>query len=217
MDEKTAELRDIFVETTGSETVTETQEESPGSLTDELSDAERNERVARLVASMRDRYEFETAFSDEDLCRIVRGFYDGDSDAELAAALDAEAGESDVFVARMDLHLVHDSDRDAPFSLDTLRALLDDGADDETCAAELSTQTDGDATTDDNVGIDAETVAHYRRVVETQREATRANDRFRTEFTELLTDSDLSARLAEDARRDGLQEATEDIETDVSL
>ena len=30
-------------------------------------------------------------------------------------------------------------------------------------------------------------------------------------------DADLSTRLAEDARRDGLKEATEDIETDVSL
>jgi hypothetical protein len=43
------------------------------------------------------------------------------------------------------------------------------------------------------------------------------NHRFRDAFADLLTDADLSARLAEDARRDGLEEATEDIETDVSL
>jgi hypothetical protein len=203
MDEKTAELRDIFVETTGSETVTESQEESPGSLTDGLSDGERNERVSALVAEMRDRYAFETTLSEADLCRVVRGFFDGDTDAELAAALDADADESDVFVARMDLHLVRDSDRDVPFPFERLRSLVGDGADDETCAAELDT--------------DVETVAHYRRVAAAAREATRANDRFYSQFDELLTDSDLSARLAEDARRDGLREATEDIETDVSL
>lgn len=203
MDEKTAELRDIFVETTGSEEVTETQEESPGSLTNDLSDEERNERVAELVATMRDRYEFETDLSAADYCRVVRGFFDGDSDAELAAVLDADVDESDVFLARMDLHLVRDADREAPFSFETLRSLVGNGADDETCAAELDT--------------DVETVARYRRVAESGLEATRANDRFRSEFSELLTDSDLSARLAEDARRDGLREATEDIETDVSL
>ena len=34
MDEKTAELRDIFIEATGSDTVTEQQSESRGSLAD---------------------------------------------------------------------------------------------------------------------------------------------------------------------------------------
>ncbi|MDS0297463.1 conditioned medium-induced protein 4 [Halogeometricum sp. S1BR25-6] len=203
MDEKTAELRDIFVETTGSESVTERQEESPGSLTDAPDDEERNRRVAELVAAMRERYEFESDLSGEDLRRVVRGFFDGDADAELAAVLEANADKADVFVARTDLHLLRESDADAPFSLDALRSLLDDGADDEACAAALD--------------ADAETVARARRVVEARREATRANDRFRGEFEELLTDSDLSARLAEDARRDGLREATEDIETDVSL
>ena len=43
------------------------------------------------------------------------------------------------------------------------------------------------------------------------------NHRFRDAFSDLLTDADLSTRLAADARRDGLKEATEDIETDVSL
>ncbi|SFR33757.1 conditioned medium-induced protein 4 [Halogeometricum limi] len=203
MDEKTAHLRDIFVETTGGDTVTEAQEESRGSLTDDADDERANARVARLVAAMRERYEFETDLEPADLHRVVRGFFDGDTDAELAAALDADADAAAVFTARMDLHLIRDGDTDAPFEFAELRSLVRSGADDETCAAEL--------------GTEVETVRHSRRVVETQLEATRANDRFRTEFTELLTDSDLSARLAEDARRDGLRDATEDIETDVSL
>jgi hypothetical protein len=54
-------------------------------------------------------------------------------------------------------------------------------------------------------------------VVESETAATRASHRFRDEFAELLSDEDISTRLASDARRDGLQDATEDLETDVSL
>jgi hypothetical protein len=201
MDEKTAELRDIFVETTGSETVTERQEEGRGSLT--ADDRRVDDRVAELVATMRDRYDFASDFGDEDLRRVVYGFFDDEDDAAVASTLDGDADAGDVFRARMDLHLVRESDRDAPADWDDVRSLLLDGADDETCAAEF--------------GVDVDAVGRYRRVVEAESEATRANDRFRDEFAELLTDSDLSARLAEDARRDGLREATEDIETDVSL
>jgi hypothetical protein len=201
MDEKTAELRDIFVETTGSETVTERQEEGRGSLTE--SDRRVDDRVAELVATMRDRYDFDSSLDEADLRRVVYGFFDDESDEAIASTLDADADAEAVFLARTDLHLVRDADRDASVPWDDLRALVVDGADDETCAAELG------------VGVDA--VRRHRRVVEAEAEATRANDRFRDEFAELLTDSDLSARLAEDARRDGLREATEDIETDVSL
>lgn len=199
MDEKTAELRDIFIDTTGSDTVTENQEEARGSLTDD--ERRVRERVLELVATMRDRYEFATDLPDEALERVVRGFHEGQSDAELADALDVD--ENVVFAARMDLHLVRDSDRDAPFDLDRMRTLLAEEAPAEQRLAELDT--------------DAATFRRYRRVVETETRAVRTNGRFRDEFAELLTDSDLSGRLAEDARRDGLKEATEDIETDVSF
>jgi len=53
--------------------------------------------------------------------------------------------------------------------------------------------------------------------VAADRAATHANERFRDAFADLLTDADLSGRLASDSREDGLREATEDIETDVSL
>lgn len=217
MDDKTAKLRDIFIDATGSDTVTESQEEGPGSLVD--GDERRvTERVDELVARMRDRYEFESHLDAADLRRVVFGFYEGEDDAAVAAALDAEADAETVFVARMDLHLVGDadrpgpsdgradagdSDRDAPFDLSDLRSLVVEGADDETCAAELD--------------ADVETVARYRRVVEAMAEATRANDRYRDEFEALLTDVDLSSRLDVDARHDGLREATEDIETNVSF
>ncbi|MGM0590818.1 MAG: conditioned medium-induced protein 4 [Halobacteriota archaeon] len=199
MDEKTAELRDIFIDATGSDTVTERQVETRGSLTDDERDV--GERLAELVSNMRERYSFSTDLPDDALVTLIRGFYDDQTDAALANELGVD--ESTVFDARMDLHLVGEDDRDAPFDLAALRALLRDGASLDACADELDAST--------------EVVAHYRAVVDADSEATRANDRFRDEFAELLTDTDLTAQLARDAREDGLKDATEDIETDVSF
>lgn len=199
MDEKTEELRDIFIDTTGSDTVTESQEESPGSLTRDGDDVEG--RLRELVDAMTDRYAFDSHLDEEGLLTVVRAFYGGADDETIADELGVD--EDEVVAARLDLHLVRESDRAAPFDFDALQRLVVDGADVEEMVAELD--------------ADRETVAHYRRVAETEAEATRANDRFRDEFAELLTDSDLSGRLASDAREDGLEEATEDIETDVSF
>ena len=197
MDEKTEELRDIFVEATGEDTVTENQEETRGTI----ADVDVEERVVDTIETMRDRYEFETDCSQEELCRIVERFFDGEDDETIAAAIDADEGT--VFRARMDLHLVREADRDTPFDLEDLRELLIDGASAAECAESLDE--------------DEETIKRYGTVIETDREATRANERFRHEFAELLTDEELSEQLVQDAREDGLREATEDIETDVSF
>jgi hypothetical protein len=203
MNEKTAELRDIFIHTTGSDTVTEAQEQGRGSLVGDRDGRRATERVDELVSRMRARYDFESDLDDDDLRRVVVGFFDDEEDDRIAASLDADADAEDVFLARMDLHLVHDADRDAPVDLDGLRSLAVSGADDEACAAEL--------------GAPSSTVAHYRRVIEATAEARRANDRYRDEFENLLTDADLSSRLGVDARHEELRDATEDIETDVSF
>ncbi|WP_049947200.1 hypothetical protein [Halarchaeum acidiphilum] len=84
MDEKTRELRDIFVDVTEGETVTETQEEGHGSL---ATDTEIDDRLRDAVAAMRERLDFRTDLDDEALARIVRGVYAGDDDAALAADL----------------------------------------------------------------------------------------------------------------------------------
>jgi hypothetical protein len=200
MDEKTQELRDIFIDATGSDTVTERQEEGPGSLADEPSGDP--ERIRALVEQMRDRYEFSSALDDERLETVVRAFFDDADDAAIAEQIDADA--ETVFAARMDLHLLRESDTaDAPLDLAALRKLLVEDASVADCAERLD--------------ADEDTVRHYARVVETRLEATRANDRFRDEFAELLTDEAISDRMAQDAQEDGLREATEDMETDVSL
>lgn len=205
MDEKTAELRDLFVETTGSDTVTESQAEGRGSLADTADEAAVDERLAELVATMRDRYEFRTDLDDETLVALVRGVYAGEDDDALAA--DLEVDPETVRTARLDLHLVRPADREPPdeasVSFDRLRRLVAEGASLDDCVAE--------------VDADRATVARLRAVALADRQSTRANDRFRDEFEELLTDAALQASHAEGAHEDGLREATEDMETDVAF
>jgi len=167
MDDKTAELRDIFLDATDGEgTVTERQAERRGSLVD--GDPEAVDASLRdLVATMRDRYDFDTDLDADGYVRLIRGFYDGTDDDTLAEALGID--RETVVRARLDCHLVREDDAETP-------------------------------------------------AVEASRErAVRANHRFRDAFVDLLTDADLTDRLASDSREDGLREATEDIETDVSL
>jgi len=202
MDEKTERLRDLFIETTGADTVTERQEESPGSLAGE--DAPPPDRVAGIVARMRERYEFRTDLDDDALAALAARFFDGADDAAIADALGVDPAA--VFEARMDLHLVREADRDAD------DADLDVGA-----LRDLAVEGVPVAERGDRLDADHDTVRRYSRVVAADLASTRANDRFRDEFRALFTDAEIEGPLARDAREDGLAEATEDMETDVSF
>ena len=215
MDEKTSELRDIFVETTGSDTVTERQAESPGTLTDR-DEAAIEERVRELVATIRERYGFSTDLDDATYARIARGRFEEADDAAIAEAVAAgtEADDETVAIdaetvrdARLDLHLVCESDRDVPedadFTYADLKRLTAEGSSIVECAETLD--------------ADIDTVAEYATVARVDLTSTRANDRFRDEFRELLTDAAIEGSHAATAREDGLTDATEDMETNVSL
>ena len=225
MDEKTAELRDLFVDTTGSESVTERQDAGRGTLVDR-DDGAVDDAVRELVAAMRERYGFSTPLDDDAYALVARGRFDDADDAAVAAAIrdkladtggDAELDPADVDAetvrkARLDLHLVRESDRevDAPdgdsdpaFAYADLKRLTAAGNSIIECAEQLDAAPDG--------------VARYAAVARTDIASTRANDRFRDAFRDLLTDADIEGSLASDAREDGLRDATEDIETDVSL
>jgi len=200
MDDKTAELRDVFLDATGTETVTERQSPARGSLVDTVDPERVTARLGELLETMREREEFETDLGTEAYLRLIDGFHDGATDATLADRLGIDA--ETVLRARLDCHLVRADDRDHP-DFAAIRERIVDGADDEAVAAALD--------------CDPAAVARVRRVVAADRAATHANERFRDAFADLLTDADLSGRLASDSREDGLREATEDIETDVSL
>ncbi|SFS36336.1 conditioned medium-induced protein 4 [Halostagnicola kamekurae] len=197
MNEKTEELRDIFTNVTdGEETVTESQTATRGSL--EKDERTIDERLENVIAQMRERYGFETALSDEELIRVAKGFYDDVSDDDLASEL--EVSSEDVFDARLSLHLVDETD--APeIDLAAVRERADD---------------DLGALADEYDTSEAR-VRRARRVVAAQDESRAANDRYRDEFDSILGDSELTDRLASDVREDGLEDATEGMETDVSL
>ena len=197
MTENTDELRDIFRRVTDEDTVTETQEELRGSLTDEGTS---RERLVEIIGRMRADHEFETELSDAELATVVRRFYDDDGDDDIAEALGVSPREA--FRARMDLHLVREADTD-PFDLADLRDHLADGE----STVEIA----------DRLDVNRSTVERYRRVVEAEKEARRVSERFRSAFADAVPSAEAGAQFTEEMTEDGLDEATEGIETDVSF
>jgi len=198
MDEKTESLREVFLEVSDTGTVTEAQSDARGTLT---GDTSTDERLEAVLAEMRERYTFQTDLTDDQLLMIVRRFYDEDSDAAIADALGCS--EQTVFKARLDLHCFREEDFEAPFAFDAFRRAVAQGA----AVHDLVDQFDASPTT----------IRRYRQLLEARDQARRANDRYRDEFAELLADADLTGGLTQRAREDGLSEATEDMEIDVSF
>ncbi|MFC6769150.1 conditioned medium-induced protein 4 [Natrinema soli] len=196
MNDKTEELRDIFTDVTdGEETITESQENARGSLErDERSDEERLESV---VQQMRERYEFEPSLSDDELITVARAFYDDRSDDEVADELGVDADE--VFEARLSLHLVGETDAD------------------EVDLAAIRDREEDDATLADEYDVSEARIRRYRRVARAEDQSRAANDRYRDEFDSILADADLSERMTSDLREDGLEDATEGMETEVEF
>lgn len=200
MDEKTAELRDIFLDVSDDETVTESQQDTHGSL---ASDDEIDDRIADTVASMRETLEFDTGLDDDTLVEIVRAYYRGDDDDEIASAIDADVDPSTVKTARLDLHLIRPADTEADFDLDALREHLEN-------------DTPRDVIVDD-IGVDGATIDEYRDALATRAAIQRTNARYPIEFEDALQDTQIAERLTHDAREDGLDEATEGQDVDVSF
>jgi DNA-binding transcriptional regulator YiaG len=199
MDDKTEELRDIFMDVSEEEMVTESQAEQRGSIAKTSDEEADRERLEGVVTALGERYDFVTDLETATYVRLVRAFYDDESDEAIAEKLSVSA--EDVFRARMDLHLLRGEDTDTPFDISELRRRP--GASDEAFAAEF--------------GVDVATVRHYRHVVAAEDAARAANHRYQTEFDEILTDTALSGHFTDQITEDGLDEAAEDIETDVSF
>ncbi len=197
MDEKTEQLRDIFIEVADEDTVTERQEESPGTL----SGGSDERRVYDIIERMRDRYPFRIDVANEGLYRVATAFYDDEDDETIAAELGTD--EETITLARLDLHLLNDDDREFSFDLEVVR----NGLNEDRSVEEIAEELDADV-----VSVD-----RARAVVEAENEMRRASYRFRDEFDALLADGDLSQRLTESAKEDGLDDATEGIETNTSF
>jgi len=200
MDEKTQELRDIFLDVSEDETVTESQQDTHGSL---ASDDEIDDRLGTILDRMRDDFDFETDLEGDDYVSLVRAFYRGDSDAEIADVLDADVDAETVHRARLDLHLLRPEDTEPDFDLATLRDHLDN----DTPTAEIA----------DDLDITEEQVETYRDVLDVRDHLQRTNARYPIEFEDALQDTQIAENLTHDAREDGLDEATEGQEVDVSF
>jgi hypothetical protein len=194
MDEKTEELRDIFLSVSEEEAVTESQTESRGSLLDE-SDGDLDD----VIEQLREKFGFESALSDRERCRLVREFYNGADDGELAEEVGVDTDT--VFQARMELHLL----REAEPQLDD--AVVELIRDSDRTAEELTTES----------GAEAEQIRRGRAILDTEARSRRVSQRFRIAYEERLTDIELSDHLAADAQEDGLDGATEGAETGVDF
>jgi hypothetical protein len=205
MDRKTEELRDIFIDVAGDDTVTESQEESRGSLTDR---PDVDAALHDVVETLRDRYGFSTDLDDDALVKLVELVYDDLDDAEIADELDADIDTFEVFIARTDLHLVDDDD------LPDEDDLVDE--DDDPVATLRETREDGLDAVVAAFDLDERGARKAVLALEAVERSRAANDRYRGAFDDVLTDAALSTDL-DDAREDGLDEATEGMEVDVDF
>ena len=202
MDDKTEELRDIFMDVSDSETVTESQAESRGSLTD-IDESAAADRLRETVGRMRERYDFESDLGDAALISLIQGFYEGRTDDELAEALGVSV--SAVVTARLDLHLLRDDDLDADFDLAAFRRRV--------VGSDAAESGESDAELADRFDIELSEASHYRRVVETQAASRQVSHRFQAAFEDALAEAGLSTQLTSAVMESGLDEATEDIDS----
>ncbi len=176
-------LRDIYSRLGGVSEFTESQQQPRGSV---RSDAAVDRSVRAVIDELRAESDFRTTLSPDDLVAVVRGFYAGRSDADLADDLGVSAGT--VFRARMHLHLF--SPADAPPELDPLVHRLRDGESVETVAADA--------------GVSRAAVERLARLLGARDAARRVNYRYATEFADLLdvdaADHELDRQIWDDRR-----------------
>lgn len=200
MDEKTEELRDIFMEVADSETLTEPQENARGCLTDTEAD---EDKIRTIIEQMQDQYTFEASLDVQTLVAIIRSYYQGYTDQEIAERLEGVQDVDEVRTARYDLHLISDEDRDAPFDITHLRDLLDSGQSTDEIADSLETS--------------PALVEEYAHLVQIEEERRLVGDKFRAEFDRLVGENGVTDQLTEAIQETGLDEATEGLETDTGF
>lgn len=201
MDEKTEDLRDIFLDVADDETVTESQEETRGTL---ATDGESvDERLVSVIDQLREKFGVQTDLSDEELCTLVRDFYAGESDEEIATELGKS--ETAIFEARMAIHLLRDAEIES--DLDRKLREMDHDVIENQSIDELAGELNEEVHT-------VERAVAYWRARDRSR---RGSYRFRTAFEEVLTDADLTVQFTAGTLEDGLEDATEGAETNVGF
>jgi DNA-binding NarL/FixJ family response regulator len=192
MSGKTDQLRDLVLKIGASTKVVEKQATRHGSLrgSDEIERA-----LLGVVKEMIKQYCIQTKLSPEQLSSVVRLFYKGLSDTEIAEQLGDRALNKTVSRARIKLHLFRETDLKAPFDEQEFIRLSEAGKSVKDMAEALR--------------VAPSTISEYRNIFDSQKASTR--DGYTKRFLDILSDQDVSERMVTAHTEDGLQDT---IDTD---
>jgi hypothetical protein len=193
--EKVEQLTDIFHDVAGGSTTTEHQRQDRWSTTQSGS----GESIRAIIDEMIGEYGIQTSLEEDELATLVEEYHDGESDKEIARALGTPNRDKTVTRARRKLHLFRESDFNAPFSLDRLREMIEQGKSTAAMADALSAS--------------ESTVRTYANVIAAETDAENADHEYQQRFEDALdetTTSDddrFSETLSDSARATGLEDA----------
>jgi DNA-binding CsgD family transcriptional regulator len=148
-----------------------------------------------VVREMIKQYGIQTKLTAEQLSSVVRLFYKGLSDTEIAEQLGDRALNKTVSRARIKLHLFRESDLKPPFDKDDFLRLAESNKSVKEMAESLR--------------VAPSTISEYRNIFDSQKASER--DGYTKRFLEILSDQDVSERMVTAHTEDGLQDT---IDTD---
>ncbi len=192
MSGRTDQLRDLVLKIGASTKVVEKQATRHGSL---RGSGEIERALLGVVRDMIKQYGIQTKLTPEQLSTVVRLFYKGLSDTEIAERLGDRALNKTVSRARIKLHLFRETDLKPPFDKGEFLRLSDAGKSVKDMAEALK--------------VAPSTISEYRNIFDSQRASER--DGYTKRFLEILSDQDVSERMVTAHTEDGLQDT---IDTD---
>lgn len=196
MSDKTEQLKELFLKISSSTKVVEKQATLHGDL---KGSGEIERKLREVVSDMCKRYNVQTKLNPEQLATVVRLFYKGLSDTEIAEQLGDRALNKTVSRARIKLHLFRESDLKPPFEKQEFSKLAE---------ASLSVKE-----MSERLGVAPSTISEYKNIFECQ--AAAEKDGYTKRFEEIISDQDVSERMVTHiSKDDGLQDTMDtDYET----
>ena len=185
-------MRDLVLKIGATTKVVEKQATRHGSL---RGSGEIEQSLLGVVREMIKQYNIQTKLTPEQLSSVVRLFYKGLSDTEIAEQLGDRALNKTVSRARIKLHLFRETDLKPPFDKDEFIRLAE---------ANRSVKDMAEA-----LRVAPSTISEYRNIFDSQKASER--DGYTKRFLEILSDQDVSERMVTVHTEDGLQDT---IDTD---
>lgn len=192
MSGRTDQLRDLVLKIGATTKVVEKQATRHGSL---RGSSEIERALLAVVREMIKQYGIQTKLTAEQLSSVVRLFYKGLSDTEIAEQLGDRALNKTVSRARIKLHLFRESDLKPPFDKDEFFRLTE-------ASKSVKEMAEG-------LRVAPSTISEYRNIFDSQSASER--DGYTKRFLEILSDQDVTERMVTAHTEDGLQDT---IDTD---